>query len=99
MARPHIEPFVDRDVGFKKLGLPGFKKGIQYKMLSMDKETGACTMTVQYDAGFKQPPGFSYSEMEIFLQEGHLMIDGKRCEKGTYIFARRMLMSGTTRPF
>ncbi|MSQ86608.1 MAG: DUF4437 domain-containing protein [Alphaproteobacteria bacterium] len=87
MPRPHIEPFVDRDVGFKKLGLPGFRKGIQYKMLSMDKENGSCTMTVQYDAGFKQPPGFSYSEMELFIMEGHIMIGGKKCEKGTYIFA------------
>ena len=39
MARPHIEPFVDRDVPFKKMTLPGFPKGMQYKMLSLDNET------------------------------------------------------------
>ena len=27
MARKHIEPFVDRDVAFKKMTLPGFKQG------------------------------------------------------------------------
>ena len=51
MARPHIEPFVDRDVPFKKLTLPGFPKGMQYKMLSLDPDNGACTMTVLFEPG------------------------------------------------
>jgi len=46
MARPHIEPFVDRDVSWKKMTLPGFPKGMRYKMLSIDSESGACTMTL-----------------------------------------------------
>ncbi len=46
MARKHIEPFVDREVPFKKMTLPGFKKGMHYKMLSIDEDTGASTMTV-----------------------------------------------------
>ena len=41
MARPHIEPFVDRNVDFKKMTLPGFPKGMKYKVLSLDNETGA----------------------------------------------------------
>ncbi len=86
MARPHIEPFVDRDVSFKKLTMPGFKPGVNYKMLSIDKDTGACTMTVQYDAGFKQPPGFCYSEHEFLLMEGSLTIGGKKWQKGLYSF-------------
>ena len=61
MARPHIEPFVDRDVPFKKMTLPGFSKGMHYKMLSLDTDTGACSMTVRFDAGYRQPPGLSYS--------------------------------------
>ena len=32
MPRPHIEPFVDRDVPFHKFTMPGFPKGMQYKM-------------------------------------------------------------------
>ena len=66
MARPHIEPFVDRTVPFKKLTLPGFPKGMQYKMLSMDSDTGACSMSVLFEPGYKQPPGMSYSEYEGF---------------------------------
>ena len=53
MARPHIEPFVDRDVHFKKMPLPGFGSGMHYKMLSIDEDTGACTMTVQFDGGYQ----------------------------------------------
>ena len=44
MARPHIEPFVDRDVGFKKMTMKGMPNGIQYKTLSMDTDNGAVTM-------------------------------------------------------
>ena len=44
MARPHIEPFCDRDVNFKNMSLPNFGKGFTYKMLSFDSDTGACSM-------------------------------------------------------
>lgn len=86
MARPHIEPFVDRDVGFRKLNLAGMAKGIQYKTLSMDTDCGACTMTVQYDAGFHQPPGFSYSEYEFLLMEGSIAIGEQVWTKGAYFY-------------
>ena len=46
MARPHIEPFCDRDVSFKNMVLPGFGTGFRYKTLSLDNETGACSLTV-----------------------------------------------------
>ena len=45
MARPHIEPFCDRDEPFKKLILPNLNNGMRYKMLSFDNDTGACSMT------------------------------------------------------
>ena len=40
MARPHIEPFCDRDTSFKSMVLPGFSRGMSYKMLSLDVDTG-----------------------------------------------------------
>ena len=70
MARPHIEPFVDRDVDFKKMTLPGFPKGMKYKVLSLDTDTGACSLTVRFESGYRQPPGMSYSEMELFVLSG-----------------------------
>lgn len=86
MARPHIEPFVDRDVAFKKMRLPGFSPGMSYKMLSMDNETGACTMTTQLDSGYSQPPGFSWSEWEMIVIEGELQLAGRTARKGHYFY-------------
>jgi len=86
MARPHIEPFCDRDVHFKNMTLPGFASGMSYKMLSFDNETGACSMTVQYEAGYKQTPGFSWSEYEMIIIEGELKVGDQICRKGHYFF-------------
>jgi len=86
MARPHIEPFVDRDVDFKKMTLPGFPKGMKYKVLSLDTDTGACSLTVRFESGYRQPPGMSYSEMELFVLEGSVKYGDKVYGKGNYFF-------------
>ena len=81
MSRPHIEPFCDRDVSFKNMILPGFGSGFRYKTLSLDNETGACSLTVQLDSGYKQPPGFSYSELEIVVVEGVMKVGDMTCNR------------------
>ena len=86
MARPHIEPFCDRDEGFKHLRLPNFAAGMHYKMLSFDGDTGACSMTVQFDGGYRRTPGFAWSEMEMIIIEGELQVGEKTCRKGHYFF-------------
>jgi len=86
MARRHIEPFVDRDVAFRRMTLPGFPRGMQYKMLSIDRDTGACTMSVQYDGGYKQPPSVSSSDIEILITAGTLRIGERLCTLGHYAF-------------
>jgi hypothetical protein len=86
MARPHIEPFCDRDVAFRNMTLPGLGRGFRYKMLSLDNETGACSMTVQLDSGYTRKPGFSWSEYEMLITEGSLKIDGKFYGKGHYFY-------------
>ncbi|WP_101757840.1 DUF4437 domain-containing protein [Oceanicoccus sp. KOV_DT_Chl] len=86
MARPHIEPFCDRDVHWKNMTLPGMGKGFSYKMLSMDNETGACSMTVQLEGGYKRAPGFSWSEYEMLIIEGSFTLAGKRYGKGHYFY-------------
>ncbi len=85
MARKHIEPFVDTDVPFRKMTLPGFKKGMHYKMLSIDEDTGACTMTVKFDAGYKMPPGMSYTEYEIQILSGSIKYGNDVCTTGYYL--------------
>ena len=84
--RPHIEPFCDRDVDFKKMGLRGFGMGMRYKMLSFNPETGGCSMTVQFDGGYKQKPGFSWSELEMMVIEGELQVGDRTVRKGHYFF-------------
>ena len=86
MARPHIEPFVDVDVAFKKFTLPGFGNGMHYKMLSLDNDSGACTISVQYDGGYSRPPGFSYSDLELLVMDGEIQVGDKRCGHGYYFF-------------
>ncbi len=89
MARKHIEPFVDRDVPFKRLELKGIPSGYNYKMLSIDEDSGACTMTVQWDAGYKQPPSVAYSDLEIFIMDGEMKVGDKLWRKGGYFFVPR----------
>jgi len=86
MARPHIEPFVDRDVPFKKMTLPGFPKGMHYKMLSLDTDDGACTMTCLFEPGYRQPPGMSYTEYELFVMSGSIKVGEKVWGPGSYFF-------------
>ena len=50
MARPHIEPYVELDTPYKKFDVKGFK-GSSYKVLSLDTDTGACTLKVRFDGG------------------------------------------------
>lgn len=86
MARPHIEPFVDRDVHWKAMTLPGFGKGMHYKMLSMDVDTGACSMSVMLEGGYKRSPGFSWSEYELMVIEGRVKFGDKVYGKGHYFY-------------
>ena len=39
MSRPHIEPYVETMVPFRRMTLPGFGKGMHYKVLSLDSDT------------------------------------------------------------
>jgi hypothetical protein len=52
--------------------LPGFGKGMHYKVLSMDVDTGACSLKVKFETGYTLPPGLSYSELEMFIISGSI---------------------------
>jgi hypothetical protein len=86
MARRHIEPFCDRDFPFKPMTLPGFATGMHYKMLSIDRDTGACTMTVRWDGGYKQPPSVCRSDVELLILEGAVELGKERKGPGFYAF-------------
>ena len=85
MARPHIEPYVELDQPYKKFGVSGFK-GSQYKVLSLDTDTGACTLKVRFDSGYKRKPGMSYSDMEMFVLNGSIKVGKEVWTEGHFAF-------------
>ena len=85
MARPHIEPYVELDHPYKKFDITGFK-GSHYKVLSMDVDTGACTLKVKFDGGYKRKPGLSYSDVELFVLTGAIKVGDQVCLEGHYMF-------------
>ncbi|GIK34659.1 MAG: hypothetical protein AMXMBFR45_10610 [Gammaproteobacteria bacterium] len=85
MARPHIEPYVELDSPYKKFNLGGFK-GSHYKVLSLDTDTGACTLKVRFDGGYRRKPGLSYSDVEIFLLNGSMQVGKETWREGHYAF-------------
>jgi hypothetical protein len=94
MPRPHIEPYCELDFDFKKFTLPGFTRGRLFKTLSMDTDTGACTLKMRFEPGFRQKPGFSRSEIEIFVLAGSLTVGDRRWTYGQYVF----VPAGVTMP-
>jgi hypothetical protein len=86
MARPHIEPYVELDTPWKRMTLPGFPRGMRYKVLSLDTNSGACSLKVRYEPGFRLPPGMSYSEREMFVLSGSLKVADRSYGPGSYFF-------------
>jgi hypothetical protein len=86
MARPHIEPYVELNDGYQAFNLPGFPPGSHYKVLSMDEDTGACSLKMKFDAGYQRKPGLSYSDVEIFVLEGRVQIGDRVYGRGHYFF-------------
>ncbi|MDG1003907.1 MAG: DUF4437 domain-containing protein [Emcibacteraceae bacterium] len=86
MARPHIEPYVELNNSYKNFNLPGFAGGSHFKVLSLDRDIGACTLKMQYDGGYIRRPGMSYSDMELFVLKGEMKIGDINCVEGHYMF-------------
>ncbi|MEM7612443.1 MAG: DUF4437 domain-containing protein [Pseudomonadota bacterium] len=85
MPRPHIEPFVELNDGYKKFRLIGFT-GADYKVLSLDTDTGACSLKVRFNNGFARKPGLSYSDMEMFVLGGEMQVGDDIIGEGHYMF-------------
>ena len=84
-ARPHIEPYVELDFPYKKFDISGFS-GSHYKVLSLDNDSGACTLKVKFDGGYKRKPGLSYSDMEMLVLTGRMKVGDQVCNEGHYMF-------------
>ena len=85
MARPHIEPYVELNDPYRRFDIAGFK-GSHYKVLSLDPDTGACTLKVRFDGGYRRKPGLSYSDVEIFVLNGEIRVGDERWGEGHYAY-------------
>ena len=83
MARPHIEPYVELNDPFRKFDIAGFK-GSHYKVLSLDTDTGACSIKVRFDGGYKRKPGLHYSDLEVFVLNGEIRVGDQVWREGHY---------------
>jgi hypothetical protein len=70
---------------FRKFDIAGFK-GSHYKTLSLDVDTGACTLKVRFDGGYKRKPGLSYSDVEIFVLNGEIRVGKEVWGEGHYAY-------------
>ena len=86
MARPHIEPYVELNDDYAAFSLSNFPAGSQYKVLSLDEDTGACSLKMLFNAGYTRPPGMSYSDAELFVLEGRVKIGEQTYGRGQYFF-------------
>ncbi len=85
MARPHIEPFVELNEGYKPFRMLGFI-GADYKVLSLDPDKGSCSLKVQFRNGFKRKPGLCYSDFELFILNGSMKVGDQTLVEGHYMF-------------
>jgi hypothetical protein len=85
LARPHIEPYVELNDAYRKFDIAGFR-GSLYKVLSLDPDTGACTLKVRFNGGYRRKPGLSYSDLEIFVLDGEFRVGNESWREGHYTF-------------
>jgi hypothetical protein len=85
LARPHIEPYVELNDSYRKFDFAGFK-GSHYKVLSLDVDTGACSLKVRFDGGYRRKPGLSYSDIELFVLNGEIRVGKSTWREGHYAY-------------
>jgi hypothetical protein len=86
MGRPHIEPLVDTDVPRRPFSMPGWKRGVEVRTLSIDPVNGACTQIAEIGGGFRQPGGYANSEWELYVLEGTLRVGSETLRPHHYLF-------------
>ena len=86
MTRPHIEAYIELRAPWKKMTLRKFPAGMRYRLLSLDSDSGACSLKVRYERGFRLPGGLSYSDMELFVLSGSIEVGGVSHGPGSYWF-------------
>lgn len=87
MARPHIEFIHAQDVYWQTGVLPGLLADVDCKVLSMDDETGACSVILRYPEGWSQKGAQHLQGAHEFLVlDGAMEISGQSYPFDSYAY-------------
>ena len=75
-TRPYIEFVQAQCLPWKRIGSGLARPDVEYKMLSRDAETGACSLLMRYPAGWsREGPEHIVADEEFYVLEGSLTMD------------------------
>ncbi|QUL39042.1 cupin domain-containing protein [Erythrobacter sp. JK5] len=93
-SREHIEFVQSQLLPWQRIGAGLARPDAEYKILSRDPETGACTALMRYPVGWsRMGPEHIVADEEFFVLDGSLEMDGELYEADSYAF----LPAGWTR--
>jgi len=85
MARPHIEFIQAQLMPWRRIGQAAARPDAEYKFLSRDEETGACSTLIRYPPGWRIEGDHSIAAAEEFyVLDGTLEIDGQSYSHDSY---------------
>lgn len=92
--REHIEFVQSQLLPWQRIGAGLARSDAEYKMLSRDPESGACSALMRYPPGWsRMGPEHILADEEFFVLDGSLEMDGELHEADSYAF----LPAGWTR--
>lgn len=92
--RPHIEFVQAQLLPWRRIGAGLARPDAEYRLLSRDQVTGACTALMRYPPGWSRlGPEHIRADEEFFVLEGELEMDGEVYRADSYAF----LPAGWTR--
>ncbi|MEZ5564647.1 MAG: DUF4437 domain-containing protein [Gammaproteobacteria bacterium] len=84
MARSWIEFVQTQRLPWSTEPVAAVKPGVACRVLSVDDETGACSLLLRYPAGWQHPGGALTVDEEFFVLEGALQIGGRDFVDSSY---------------
>jgi len=85
--RPHIEFIQAQLLPWRRIGQGAARPDAEYKFLSRDPETGACSALIRYPAGWRREGDHRIvADEEFYVLDGRLTVDGDEYEHDHYGF-------------
>lgn len=84
MSRPWIEFIQSQNLPWQADDLSGLRPGVERRVLSVDADTGACSLLLRYPAGWSAPAGALAVDEEFLVLEGSFEAGGRNYGDKTY---------------